>query len=420
MESSLSIYCRSLRKGRSFGAIAGMILGGKLQNCSNIGDEITICDGVAEENYRTYPIVGGLIGRTEDSDIENCVNNARIYTYSDDGNERLHWDAGGIVGRMWLSRMIEKKALIKGCENRGSIEIQSASDVGGIVGGSLAILTDCRNFGDVKTVTTVSRGLVNCGGISGFQQKYVLRCYNEGNIEIQNGRTGGSLITNVGGISGVVGGIEESKNIGDIKVEIDYLNKNGSMYFDNGSYKEYYSADVHCGGLAGILDFYIDSYRGNGLLDITNTGNIKGVIKANGVPINISMGGIAGYYTEGIPGGLPMKLRKALNVGRLEIEGLTTDMTSYCGGIVGAVNFKMMRKGGSTLENCYSLDSVAEEGIGNNSRWRLFRWGKRFTSLGIDAFGERDNFEGLDFENVWTMSKDEPRMPVLKIFENLK
>jgi hypothetical protein len=92
-------------------------------------------------------------------------------------------------------------------------------------------------------------------------------------------------------------------------------------------------------------------------------------------------------------------------------------MTSYYDGIVGSVNFKWFQRGGTVIENCYSLDSVATQGIGNDSRWRLFRVAKKVTSLGLDVLGEQNNFDGLDFENIWIMSKDDPRMPVLRIFE---
>jgi hypothetical protein len=132
------------------------------------------------------------------------------------------------------------------------------------------------------------------------------------------------------------------------------------------------------------------------------------------------MGGITGYYTATGFSSYTIRLKNAVNAGRVEIEKLAPDMKSYCDGIIGSVNFKKLRRGGTVIENCYSLDSVASQGIGNDYRWRVWRVAKQITLLGIDAMGEQDNFDGLDFENIWIMSKDEPLMPVLRIFEKSK
>jgi hypothetical protein len=253
MESSLAIYCRSLRKRRAFGAIIGFMLGGKLQNCSNCDGEITIRVRASEEIFFSKFVVGGLIGGSEDSDIENCINNARIYAYSEEGSSNISWDAGGIVGRAWSSFRSGKEAVIKDCQNRGAIEIQPvASNIGGITGLSVATLSDCRNFGDILAV---AYGFINYGGISGQQRKDTLRSFNEGQIQVKNSGRGQSLKTNVGGISGYASSIKESANVGDITVEVNSLNESGAMYFDNGSAKEYYSVDVYCGGLAGVINF---------------------------------------------------------------------------------------------------------------------------------------------------------------------
>jgi hypothetical protein len=85
-----------------------------------------------------------------------------------------------------------------------------------------------------------------------------------------------------------------------------------------------------------------------------------------------------GHYKMGFLANAPIQLRNTLNAGHVEIEELTPDMTNYCGGIIGSANFRRLRTRDTVIENCYSIDSGAILGIGDDSRGQLT---KRITLL---------------------------------------
>jgi hypothetical protein len=188
MESSLSFFL-SLRENRTLGTISGLMLGGKLQNCSNNGAGITIHIKVpAKFSRNPFPIIGGLIGQAEDSVIDDCVNKARIYVSPENESPSFNsWRVGGVVGnaKKKLALKNSNEPLINRCQNYGSIEIPEGgfNRIGGIAGFSDVAITDCRNFGSISVVGSD----LDCGGISGPQGGgMVLRCFNAGYIQIKN------------------------------------------------------------------------------------------------------------------------------------------------------------------------------------------------------------------------------------------
>lgn len=88
---------------------------------------------------------------------------------------------GGVIGAF-----SDKHCTAKGCSNSGSIYCSNGSGsnyVGGILGGKVGILSDCRNTGDVM-------GYSNVGGVAG-QATEVIDCQNSGNIQFVKQYGGG-------------------------------------------------------------------------------------------------------------------------------------------------------------------------------------------------------------------------------------
>ena len=89
------------------GAIVGVLNGGIVENCANLGYVGSIM------------IAGGIVGAMyENSTVQYCANKGKV--------NGAFGDAGGIVGAMDLS------AIVQGCYNMG--EVEAYTTVGGIAG----------------------------------------------------------------------------------------------------------------------------------------------------------------------------------------------------------------------------------------------------------------------------------------------
>lgn len=96
--------------------------------------------GVIESSITGSYNVGGVVGMSASSIVENCFNGGEV---SGDGN------VGGVVGNAWQSGAISGESLVENCYNTGSIRAEIV--VGGVVGTSSNITTvqNCYNIGNV-------------------------------------------------------------------------------------------------------------------------------------------------------------------------------------------------------------------------------------------------------------------------------
>ena len=238
------------------GAYVGGIVGHhekgplKVEDCKNFGriyaenaDLPSIFTGGA-------PLVGGMIGYTNNSTVKGCINKADIYGYA----------AGGIVGY--------GITYITNCINEGNIS--GSSMVGGIVGFHYyGTIHDCTNKGKITGVEyrenkKVSDYSGSAGGIVGSvkQHNEIQRCRNIG--DVYNGYYSG-------GIAGIGGSIWYCYNTGNVV------------------------SQEYSGGISA--DFKESDYTKN-ISYCYNTGNIRGK-NAAGIIASIGEGTVSNCYTVG-------------------------------------------------------------------------------------------------------------------------
>ena len=122
------------------GGIAGVVRGGKVENCHNMNTTVVLKEGGRN--------AAGIVGQSS-ANIENCTNTGTIYAYGRDTNDLTH--AGGIVG-------IFIGSSISNCINKGNVISgeEAGLYVGGICGSTgveyAVTISDCKNEGKVSGV----------------------------------------------------------------------------------------------------------------------------------------------------------------------------------------------------------------------------------------------------------------------------
>lgn len=171
----------SAPQGSTVGIAAGVLTNGGL--ISNV----TIKGGSATG----YTGTGGVVGRVMGSGtVSKCTNSATVNV----GN----YNCGGITGAAYKPTAVGSLK-ITGCTNTGNIN--GGMGLGGIVGLSLADISDCENSGDINYISAQYN--YGHGGIVGEQRNCgtIERCTNTGTI----GRESDVVQTKCTDIAGIVG-----------------------------------------------------------------------------------------------------------------------------------------------------------------------------------------------------------------------
>ena len=159
---------------------------------SSLASEITNCKTLASASVSGNYNVGGIVGFLDwDTKINDCANDAVITCGLDSYN------VGGIAG-------INRGGLISNCTNNASISCEFLGNTGGITGSNgdiigsnqqNAIIVNCTNYGDISNFFDY---LSSTGGITGMNRGVIHTSLNTGTI------TGisGYYRSNIGGIAG--------------------------------------------------------------------------------------------------------------------------------------------------------------------------------------------------------------------------
>ena len=149
----------------STGAIAGFI--------SN--SEITNCKTLASASISGGGYIGGIAGRVDLGNINDCINDAFITWKS---NTYL---VGGIAGNNRRYADGNNAGIINNCINNGVISGEYQATIGGIVGSNenYAIIIHCTNTNDVSNLYD---GMTLVGGIAGENKGVIHTSLNTGNI----------------------------------------------------------------------------------------------------------------------------------------------------------------------------------------------------------------------------------------------
>ena len=158
-----------VKDGTYVGGIVALSDGSTVQGCEVVSGLIT----ATNDNSKTSGYIGGIVGTSgkslynatfqsgNASHVKNCTNGAKIISATQ--------YTGGIVGINGTANTAKTKVYctVTDCTNQGQIEVDSWSTsskfyAGGIAGGNLTTITNCKNEADVKNTTG------HAAGIAGF------------------------------------------------------------------------------------------------------------------------------------------------------------------------------------------------------------------------------------------------------------
>ncbi|MEM1485513.1 carboxypeptidase regulatory-like domain-containing protein [Oscillospiraceae bacterium PP1C4] len=154
--------------------------------------------GVIESSITGNECVGGVVGATFNSTVQNCYSTTTIL------GTRL---VGGVAGQA------ANNSTVQNCYNTGTVSgnnydslASEISNIGGVVGAAYnSAVQNCYNTGAVSGKSKLPRSGAGIGGVAGvcWDNSKVENCYNTG--EIIEGFV-------VGGIVGIVSGTDSVKN----------------------------------------------------------------------------------------------------------------------------------------------------------------------------------------------------------------
>lgn len=257
----------------------------KLTNIKTYGS-VTVSGLSLSHNF----ILGGLVGAENNVPFTNCENNASV-TFASGTFSSGSLYVGGLVG----ASQDGTNAILTNCKNYGDVTIQSNSGVATFVAGVVGYITQAvthtgsENYGKVELSGFTATASVVVGGISAAQSsaaKFV-NCYNEGEV-----------ICNANGKYMIVGGL-----IGNLRYDKSYISNSinkGKVTFGGAAANR---CDI--GGIIGMTGNdgasqksggnYIQNCTNNGDINITGTaGSSSDQFRIGGLIGNLAYGGIIG------------------------------------------------------------------------------------------------------------------------------
>ena len=174
------------------GAIAGVSMNARIENCSAAGKYSATITG---------PANGGMVGMAMMSEIDNCINYCEQTVLMDSDSYY-----GGIVGASQMST-------ITNCKNFGDSITVAGGYVGGILGQSTSqdTISNCENYADFIQIEAFDslRALVFAGIVPEVSGATISGCLNYGTIALQS-----TIVPSSGAIlAGIVGTAESNTTI---------------------------------------------------------------------------------------------------------------------------------------------------------------------------------------------------------------
>lgn len=292
----IGCYNKSNLSGKgSMGGICGAFLastaklgqGVMMDSCYNEGDIHFIANGTAV-NF-SYA-VGGLVGATTIGDIKNSYNTGRIY-----GSQTSN--VGGLVGKSVAMLTDTVPVRIINCYNAGEVKDEGPNSyVTGCIMGEVANNTKIINCYNTADVT----GIYAVGGIVGMAKKdgnEITNCWNSGNIVAMRRHCGG-IVGDLQKTATTPAIISHCWNVGDISTTGEQGGEATGRDDTSGH---------AIGGIAGFL--------GGTATDCYNAGEVKGASQ---------VGGITGRAEKAVT-----QVANSYNIGKI------TAPADSCGAIVG-------------------------------------------------------------------------------------
>ena len=167
---------------KNAGALIGYADNSTIENCYVSGGSINFSMDV-----KTTSWVGGLVGSSKDSSINNCFSSIDINV---GGKSDTIVETGGLIGHSF-------RASISNSYSLGNITQSTTGDIGGFVGNitTRSSINNCYSMGNVKSTSTYNNSV---GGFVGATQSTITNAYATGKVETAyEGDT-----ANIGGFTG--------------------------------------------------------------------------------------------------------------------------------------------------------------------------------------------------------------------------
>lgn len=167
---------------KNAGALIGYADNSTIENCYVSGGSINFSMDV-----KTTFWVGGLVGSSKDSSINNCFSSIDINV---GGKSDTMVETGGLIGHSF-------RASISNSYSLGNITQSTTGNIGGFVGNitTRSSINNCYSMGNVKSTSTYNNSV---GGFVGATQSTITNAYATGKVETAyEGDT-----ANIGGFTG--------------------------------------------------------------------------------------------------------------------------------------------------------------------------------------------------------------------------
>ena len=329
-----------VRQGTYVGGIVALSDGSTVQGCTVVSGLIT----ATNDNSKTNGYVGGIVGTNgkslyssafqsdNASHVTACTNGAKIISATQ--------YTGGIVGINGTANTSQTNVYctVTGCTNQGQIEVSSGSEkfyAGGIAGGNLTTITNCKNEADVKNTTG------RAAGIAGYFEGRAAYIADDANVLIQN-------CENTGAVSGYsyVGGIV-AYSYSETDAAIANCTNSGAIASLSGS-----DGDPEMGGIAGR----VGSSKGKFTIsNCVNTGSVSGETSETTPSTGTNtVGGLVGTLRTSF------EISNCYNTGAITNYAATSTilLVSTAGGLAGSVGTD------GEVHDCYNVGDVKGYRVG--------------------------------------------------------
>ena len=358
--------------------------------------------------------VGGLVGAAYECVFTNCHVQVNIERGS---------TIGGIVGSSKSNR-------IDACEFIGNVT--GGNRVGGFIGYcTSSIIQTCR----AKSV--VAGGNAVGGFVGDIRDSTIFDCCAVGEVVYDSSLYSAQAPEAFGGFAGtIIGSTEISGCAADGDVSAAEANNVGG-----------FAGDIHGVGDRGVPPFILKCRASGKVTGGTSVGGFAGELltgcriwncyatggatavgfvsksHVNGVPdeIRASVGGFAGHV--GFGSGTSPDCRYCYAIGKVTINGGTSDMSSYSGGFAPFTEYtndllSNMLSGLENIEDPATRETMINLAIGQLIResvacyWSISDTGQSFSCMGTGKttkeMGQQSTYDGWDFNTIWKMEDGYP------------
>ena len=197
---------------RNIGTLIGYAEGSTIENCYVSGGSINY-----SMDRKTSSFVGGLVGESYDSSINNCFSSIEINI---DGKSDTQVTTGGFIGASMGDTISNSYSL-------GNITQSTRGIIGGFVGDSNGnTVNNSYSMGDIKSTSTDNNTI---GGFVGYNQGVITNAYTIGKVETAYEGDTANIGGFVGGNWDTLTNCAYNRDSGTVNNGAGYTDQNGAI-----------------------------------------------------------------------------------------------------------------------------------------------------------------------------------------------